>query len=673
MKSFNLPKRRIASCSLSLIFLLTLSRDAGALTQQNVPKKVQSATDLGPVGNDEEMNVTVYLKMTDRSGFEAAIEQLYNPASPTYQKWMTDADLKKYAPSAAAVATVKQELEKNGLTVTDIDPLGFYIRVHGAAANVQNAFHTQIHQFTAGSQTFRAHVLDAHLSPEADAQVSSVSGLESFAAHPQLTRARNPQTNGVPASIPLKNVEANGGFSSVETDICFTGPSGFVYTTNGGLPIATYVGNVYDNSTLTCGFTSRQLESHYGLSAAYAKGYNGTGQTVVLLEAYGYPNALNDANAFSALSGLPALNATNFEIVYPEGPPKNPNAGVLLGWDVEIALDIQWAHTIAPNAKIVLVAAAGQDNEDLQYAMSYIVNHGLGYTVNDSWEIDSEMFAGPLEPAAFNDTLALAAAKGVSFNFATGDSGDNGNGSPIGAPDIPSDSPYATAVGGTSILNIPNTTDFEELGWGNAATYLELGGATVDPPLAYGQLGGAGGGESVFFSKPSWQSALPGTGRQLPDVSALADPYTGVAIVISVGGTQFIEAGWGGTSVACPIVTAFWALAQQYAGHPLGQAARKIATMTSTEINDIVPTSSPGDVSGIVADSAGSTYYSSYDLFAPFLPSPIAFVSAIWQLDPFDSVALSFGTDTSLTVAKGWDNVTGFGVPKGLAFIEGAK
>ena len=76
-----------------------------------------------------------------------------------------------------------------------------------------------------------------------------------------------------------------------------------------------------------------------------------------------------DANAFFKLAGLPLLTSSNFEIVYPDGIP-NPQTGILTGWNLEIALDIQYAHSMAPKAKIVVVASNGQDNEDFQYAMS---------------------------------------------------------------------------------------------------------------------------------------------------------------------------------------------------------------------------------------------------------------------------------------------------------------
>ena len=201
---------------------------------------------------------------------------------------------------------------------------------------------------------------------------------------------------------------------------------------------------------------------------------------------------------------------------------------------------------------------------------------------------------------------------------------------------------------------------------------LELGGVVADPPEAFGFQGGGGGGESVFWPKPSWQSALPGKGRQTPDVSALADPYTGFPIVYTSDGQQYLQFGWGGTSLASPIFTAFWALANEKAGSPLGQAGPLLAGLPYGAIQDVLPTtvSTPSNAQGTITDSNGTTTYSAAEIFAGLLYHNKGFTSAVWPLDSNDYYAFGFGLDTSLTVKKGWDNATGFGTPYGLSFIE---
>lgn len=631
------------------------------------------ASDLGPVNPDEEVNITVELKAKDQAAFDKVVEALYDPASPTFHHWLTNNDLKRYAPSTEQIESVRKELESHGLTILSSDETGFSLRAHGSNAQVEQAFSTHLHQFQNNGKVFRANVDEARLTGTAGNYVAGVSGLESHKVHPLFKRAINVRTNQPFPSILLSKVQAtSGGLSSLITNQIFTAPSVYTFNTTGAsLPVGVYYGNGY-NYNATTGvipdYTPAQLQAAYGLTSAYKQGLNGKGQTIVLLEAYGYPTVEQDANAFFSLTGLPLLNSSNFQVIYPEGKPVSPNAGILTGWDGEIALDVQWAHTIAPGAKIIVAAAAGQDSEDFVASINYITTHDLGNSVSDSWETDTDIIAGPAENEAYDAALQRAAAKGISFQFSTGDGGDSGLGTPQGAPGVPSNSPHGTAVGGTAILNVVNGSGTQTLGWGDSASFLAIGGP-LDPPEPYGLLGGAGGGESLYFAKPSWQKSLPGTGRQTPDVSALADPYTGVPIVITSGAQQVIEAGNGGTSLASPIFTAFWAIANQKAGHPLGQAAPAIAALKSGLL-DVLPLSSPTNVAGTVFDQNGATFYSAAGLFQGLLDNTTSFTSAVWNLGSGEYLDLGFGIDSSLTVTKGWDNVTGYGTPNGLAFIN---
>ena len=661
-----------AAAASSLLSLVALTAPPATAQQvaNNVPASIHQASDLGQIDSTKQINITVQLKLQNQAAFDKAVEALYDPASPSFHKWLTDEDLAKYAPAKEQFNAVRSELESHGLTILSTTKNGFSIRATGTVGNIESAFNTQIHQFQRGSETFRANVQNARLSGAAGDYVTAVAGIESHNVRPLLERAVNFRTQKTPANIPLSKVQASGGFGSIITDQILSAPATYTFTTPGAaLPVGVYFGNVYDaNPALAADYTPAQLQAQYGLPAAYQEGLDGTGQTIVLLEAFGYPTNESDANALFTLAGLPLLTSSNFKVVYPEGKPVDPNAGILSGWDIEIALDTQWAHTIAPGAKIIVVAAAGQDNEDFIDAISYITDNHLGFTVNDSWEVDQDAFAGPLEEEAFDNVLKVAAAKGISFQFSSGDGGDGGLGTPIGAPGVPSNSPHATAVGGTSIVNNINGTGFEPLGWGTSLAELNAD-AVVDPPFPF-FYGGSGGGESIFFPKPSWQGALPGTGREVPDVSALADPWTGVPIVVTVNGVQELEPGWGGTSLASPIFTAFWAIANQEAGESLGQAAPTIAGLKAGDLVDVLPLSSPTDVSGTIYDSTGPTFYSASSLFGSTDDGSLGFVSGVLNDGGGFYYDISFGLDSSLTVTKGWDNVTGYGTPYGLTFLK---
>jgi len=645
---------------------------AFALSTHNVAPGLQQIADQGSVAANAEQTLTVTLKLHNEAGFDAAVKDLYDPEAPSYHKWFA-----KYAPTAAELKTVQDELTKQGLTVVSVDPQNFSIRVHGRASTIEKAFQTELHTFSLNGATFQAHVRDAQLTGAAGVLVDSVVGLDRHQVHPQFTVVKNPLTNKQLFKKQVTVANIGSTLLGEITGTALSAPALATYTTSGSsLPLAVYYGNIYDaNPNLTVSYTPAQLQGHYGLTSLIKQGYDGTGQTIALVEAYGYAAAETDANAAAAVFGLPPLTSQNFSVIYPEGKPVAANAADLTGWTTEIALDIQSAHAIAPGAKILVVASAGQDNEDQIASLQYIISNKLANTVSSSWENDSEIIAGPDEENAFNTVLKRGAAAGISFQFSSGDSGDQGLGTPIGALGVPSNSPYATAVGGTSILNNPAGTNQIVAGWGNDITYVNIG-RPVDPPTADSFFyAGAGGGESIYFAKPSWQKDLPGTGRQVPDVSAVADPFTGFALIATISGTQYAEAGIGGTSLASPVFTAIWAIADQYNGKPLGHAGQAVAKLKTGQITDVVGTSTlnSSDVTGTIYDVNGATFYSADALFAGAYPqqTQTQFPSALWPITSTEAIAISFGTDSSLTVTPGWDNVTGYGEPNGLPFIQG--
>jgi subtilase family serine protease len=143
--------------------------------------------------------------------------------------------------------------------------------------------------------------------------------------------------------------------------------------------------------------------------------------------------------------------------------------------------------------------------------------------------------------------------------------------------------------------------------------------------------------------------------------------------VLTEDGETFLEVGVGGTSLASPIFTAIFTLATQASGEVgLGQAARIAATLPSNAITDIRPTMVGTNVAGTIFDANGSTAYSSADIFEGYLYNQNTFTDANWPLDDEDNAIITFGTDSSLTVTQGWDDVTGYGAPNGLNFIKAA-
>ncbi len=638
------------------------------------PQVANVSSDHGPLQPTQSLTFTVHLKLRNQAAFDKAVRDLYTPGSPTYHHWLNNEDIAKYGPSSADVETVTSELKSHGLSVLSVSPDNLSIRVRGSASSVENAFHTQIHEFERQGRVFHANVSPAQLGGPARALIHSVSGLTNFQMRPFLKFQVDPRT-GKPHTLPTKSgtlatAAAGTGFAAIATNDCFKNPASISLTTQGAsLPLGQYYGNTYDQGGLLCSWTPAQLQQHYGLNAGYKQGLTGKGQTIVIVDGPTDGDLLtSDLKLFSQLAGLPAITSSNFKVLYPDGKP-TPFALQNQNWQGEASLDVEWAHSIAPGANIIIEILPTQDWDELEYGIDYARTHKLGNVISNSYGYPEALF-GAHTVDGFEQVLKVAAAAGIAVNFSSGDSGDAGTGSPSGGgQSFPATSEYVTAIGGTSI-GIPNgTRNGAEVGWGNNAAILSASLDYVfDPPINYGFLGGAGGGESTFITKPWWEKSLAGKGRVEPDISALADPYTGVVLV--EGGVA--QAGIGGTSLACPIFSAIWAIADQKAGVSLGQAAPLIYKLSSSAINDVIPVNSPTNVAGIIFDAKGANYYSPDALLAP-LYTTTQYFSAAWNLgESGEIVDLSFGTDTSLTISTGWDNVTGRGVPNGLSFINAA-
>jgi hypothetical protein len=311
--------------------------------------------------------------------------------------------------------------------------------------------------------------------------------------------------------------------------------------------------------------TPSELLSAYGLSSAPAPA---TTQTIAIIDAYDDPTAEQDLQHFDQQFELPECTTANgcFRKVNQEGKaaplPESNSEGLEpeAGWALEIATDVEMAHSVCQACKVLLVEAATSSFSDMEEAENTAVH--LGATaISNSW-------GGPecSESLCISDSPAFN-HPGVVITASSGDLGylnwDAVNAGERGAADYPASSPHVIAVGGTRLVQSSGEWQPETI-WndGGESKTGERGGA-----------GAAGGGCSTAFSAPAWQRALPaweGVGcanrRAVADIAADADPYTGVAVYDSTPITEGAEtvSGWnvlGGTSVASPIIASTFALA----------------------------------------------------------------------------------------------------------------
>jgi hypothetical protein len=278
------------------------------------------------------------------------------------------------------------------------------------------------------------------------------------------------------------------------------------------------------------GYGPADLQSAYALPSGSA----GAGLTVAVVDAFDLPTAESDLAVYRSQFGLPPCTTANgcFRKVDQNGGSSYPAANK--NWGAEIALDIEMVSATCPNCKIVLVEANGTSLSDLGVAVNAAVSLGAVAVSNS--------YGGP-EWSGETSSDAYYNHPGVAITAATGDCGYNCTGvykaSVYNSVQYPAASPYVVAVGGTSLTRDGSARGWTESAWGNAD-------------------GGAGSGCSLYEPKPSWQSDTWCANRTQADVSAVADPLTGVAMYDpDYGGWQVA----GGTSAASPIIAATFALA----------------------------------------------------------------------------------------------------------------
>ena len=321
-------------------------------------------------------------------------------------------------------------------------------------------------------------------------------------------------------------------------------------------------GNPLTTTTPVSGYWPGDLQSAYALAGAAATA--GAGQTVAIVDAYDAPNAEADLGVYRSNFGLPPCTTDNgcFKKVNQSGGATPPAANG--GWAQEISLDLDMVSAICPNCHILLVEANSASYSDLATAVDRAV--AMGATQISNSYGGSETFSGSYESHYNHAGVAITAS-----------SGDSGYG-----VEFPASSPHVTAVGGTSLSPASNTRGWSETAWS-----------------------GAGSGCSSVFSKPAWQTDTGCSRRAVADVSAVANPNTGVAVYDSYAYQG--AAGWmvfGGTSVASPIVAAVNALT---GGGSAGMAYGAFPYTHASDFFDVM-SGSNGSCGGTYLCAAGVGY-----------------------------------------------------------------
>jgi subtilase family serine protease len=302
-------------------------------------------------------------------------------------------------------------------------------------------------------------------------------------------------------------------------------------------------------------------------------GIAGKGQTIVIIDSFGSPTAEADLKKFDADYGLP--DPPSFKQLAPIGSvPFDPTNNDQIGWAEETSLDIQWAHSMAPAANIIVLTSPVSETQGVQgmpqflQLEQYAVSHNLGKIISQSWATTENTLFTPAGQAQvfkpFEAFYQWAALNHVSIFASAGDSGSanvdvNGNTYPFPTVGYPASSPWVTAVGGTSLYADTNGNYQKETVWNDG-----VGSAT-------------GGGISQYFKEPVYQKFLPAQTqkllngyRGLPDIAMNADPETPIPVYLGFLQSSSGYYLFGGTSESAPLWAGLTADADQYVGHPLG-------------------------------------------------------------------------------------------------------
>ena len=323
-----------------------------------------------------DVGFRVYLGWNNPSAVEALAHAVSDPKSPSYGQYLTPQQFRQqFAPSQSQVGAVQSWLKSQGFSVEYTPMNNHYVSAEGTVAQAQAAFGTSFGVYSVGGLSLRSPSADVTIPNSLANIVTGVLGLDD-----SVQFVHTDSTVG-DAPPPLAFVSAHpcSSYWGQIQAVGFTNPYG-----TGTLPFA------------PCGYTPQQIKGAYGIS-----GYDGSGQTVAIIDAYAAPTIVQDTNQWSINRGLPTLTANQLVQVVAPGTYNHPEKGVFQdpqGWYGEETLDVEAVHGMAPAATIVFVGAPN-NFQDLDAALNHVVDRHLASIITNSYGFNTEILpAGYIKP-----------------------------------------------------------------------------------------------------------------------------------------------------------------------------------------------------------------------------------------------------------------------------------
>ncbi len=590
--------------------LLVPAVSAGAATSTRIQGKAPAAVPAnrsGPTPAGELIEFDVGVELRDLAGAEAFAKEATDPTSRDYRRFLSPQQWeKRFSPSVKADQEIVKSLRRAGFTIAKVAPDRMTIVAEGTAEQVEAYFQTTLAQYEVGEETVRLASSSLSAPTNVAPFISGVRGVNEVRAKPaNLTGAGDEGDHGHgPWGWPGHGHGHRPPPRGEEEEIAQ--PAGF----RPGTPCSAYYGQELAGTLppfgdgfpnplpyAVCGYKPAQLQGAYNVTGPIAGGDDGAGVTVAIVDAYVSPTLYGDAVEYARRNQTSQQWQRGQFKEMVQRPFTDTEVCEPPGWSGEQTLDVEAVHAMAPGAKVLYVGGRNC-TVSLYNAVEEVVDGHLANVVSDSWS------NGPEEEEAetaesretFNHVLLMAAGTGVGVQFSSGDEGDNFIVSGSQQPSFPGTSPYATAVGGTSLQIGAQSNRVGEVGWSTGISALcseELANLGLCEPTEVGKWEppapgeydyGGGGGTSDQYAEPWYQEPVVpaeiagrlGTGelnRVVPDISMEGDPSTGMLVGETqefADGTYYDQYRIGGTSLSSPLFAGLMADADQAAGGSLG-------------------------------------------------------------------------------------------------------
>jgi len=491
----------------------------------------------------ERMMLVLTRSGEQQENLDQLLTDLVKPASPRFHQWLTPEQFgQQFGASDQDIQTVSTWLASQGFHVEPPSKGKSMLEFSGTAGQVASAFHTKIHRYRVSGADHWANASDPEIPVALAPVVAGIASLHNFTKRPQARDYGVVSAHSGPLSSPD-----------------------------------------YTSSSGSHALSPSDFATIYNVNPAYQSGINGSGVTIAVV-ARSNLNA-SDIARFRTLFGLPSNPP---EVVINGIDPGNRGGGE----ETEVVLDAAWSGAVAPNATVKVVVSKSTNAADgVDLSEAYIINNNLADVMTESFGSCEASYTAA-HAAAASSLAAQAAAQGITYLVSTGDSGTSECSSASSAAATGSISvntlaanPYVIAVGGTQLndsaggyWNATNDSTrgsaksyIPEIVWNESCSVAQCGASGA-------ALWASGGGASIFYPKPSWQSGVGGIpndgARDIPDVSLAAsghNPYL-VCIRGSCDPTPPSFSGVAGTSASAPAFAGIMALVVQKAQARQGQA-----------------------------------------------------------------------------------------------------